>query len=252
MAGSNPNCKVRWLLAEVTYACPLQCPYCSNPTDFAAQKDKLTTSDWCDVFKQARDMGAVQLGFSGGEPLVRQDLEDMIEYSHGLGFYTNLITSTVGMNEQRLKNFKELGLDNIQVSFQAGREEVNNYLAGTDAFQQKIDTAKLVKKYGFSLVFNIVLTRYNIDDIKHILDMSMDLDADYVELANTQYYGFALHNRQQLMPTRQQVEYAEKIAHQYQAKYKDQRQIYFVVPDYFQNRPKPCMDGWGKIFLPLP
>lgn len=252
MVGSqsqHEECQLRWLLAELTYKCPLQCPYCSNPLDFALHKDELTTQQWKDVFKQARELGAVQLGFSGGEPLVRQDLEELIEYAHGLGYFTNLITSAMSLTEERMKNFKEIGLDNIQVSFQAGQEDVNNYLAGTDVFQHKVAMAKLVKKYDFSLVFNIVITRYNIDDIEHILQMSMDLDADYVELANTQYYGFALANRSKLMPTREQVEKAEAITNVYQEKYKGKKQIYFVVPDYFETRPKACMDGWGKVFL---
>jgi pyrroloquinoline quinone biosynthesis protein E len=238
-----------WLLAEVTYRCPLQCPYCSNPTDFAQIKNELSTEEWIRVFKEARAMGAVQLGFSGGEPLVRQDLEELIGSAHDMGFYTNLITSSVGMDEARMKAFKEAGLDNIQISFQAGKQEVNDYLAGTHAFEHKKEMSKLVKKYDFELVFNVVITRYNIDDIEHILQMAMELDADYVELANTQYYGFALVNRPQLMPTKDQIERAFEISSKYQEMYKNKKGIYFIRPDYFENRPKPCMDGWGKVFL---
>lgn len=240
-----------WLLAEVTYRCPLQCPYCSNPTDFAMVKNELTTEEWIRVFKEARAMGAVQLGFSGGEPLVRPDLEELIRAAHGMGFYTNLITSAVGMDEERMKGFKDAGLDNIQISFQAGQEAVSDYLAGTQAFAHKKAMAKLVKKYDFELVFNVVITRYNIDDIEHIIKMSMELDADYVELANTQYYGFALVNRAQLMPTKAQLDRAFEITQKYQELYKDKKGIYFIRPDYFETRPKPCMDGWGKVFLSI-
>lgn len=246
---SNEEHGLRWLLAEITYKCPLQCPYCSNPVDFAMQKGELTTEEWKSVLKQGREMGAVQLGFSGGEPLVRTDLEELVEYGHQLGYYTNLITSTMGLNEERLKRLKAVGLDTIQVSFQAGKEQVNDFLAGTHAYQHKVEMAKLIKNYGFSLVFNIVITRYNIDDIEHILSMAMDLDADYVELANTQYYGFALENRAQLMPTREQIDAALVIAKKYQDQYRGEKQIYFVVPDYFENRPKPCMNGWAKLFV---
>lgn len=238
-----------WLLAEITYRCPLQCPYCSNPTDFANIKNELTTDEWIRVFEEAREMGAVQLGFSGGEPLVRQDLEILIAKAHDLGFFTNLITSAVGMDEDRIKRFKDAGLDNIQISFQAGQEVVSDYLAGTHAFEHKRAMAKLVKKYDFQLVFNVVITRYNIDDIEHIIKMSMELDADYVELANTQYYGFALVNRAQLMPSQEQLDRAFQITQKYQELYKDKKGIYFIRPDYFENRPKPCMDGWGKVFL---
>lgn len=240
-----------WLLAEITYRCPLQCPYCSNPTDFANVKNELSTEEWIRVFKEARNMGAVQLGFSGGEPLVRQDLEVLIKAAHDMGFYTNLITSAIGMDETRMKALKEAGLDNIQISFQAGQEVVSDYLAGTHAFAHKKEMAKLVKKYDFELVFNVVITRYNIDDIEHIIKMSMELDADYVELANTQYYGFALVNRPQLMPTQAQIDRAWEITQKYQELYKNKKGIYFIWPDYFENRPKPCMNGWGKVFLSI-
>lgn len=238
-----------WLLAELTYHCPLQCPYCSNPTDFALQKDELTTEQWIDVFKQGRKMGAVQLGFSGGEPLVRQDLEILIKEAHDLGYYTNLITSGVGMDEDRVKAFKDNGLDTIQISFQASEKDVNNYLAGTDSFEHKIAMAKAVKSQGFSLVFNIVIHKLNIDHTKDILDMALELGADYVELANTQYYGFAFENKAELIPTREQLAQSEKIAHEYQDKYADKMTIYYIAPDYFENRPKPCMNGWGSIFM---
>lgn len=240
-----------WLLAEITYRCPLQCPYCSNPTDFAQIKNELSTEEWIRVFKEARAMGAVQLGFSGGEPLVREDLEELIKAAHDMGFYTNLITSAIGMDETRIKAFKEAGLDNIQISFQAGQEAVSDYLAGTHAFAHKKEMAKLVKKYDFELVFNVVITRYNIDDIEHIIKMSMELDADYVELANTQYYGFALVNRPQLMPTQAQIDRAFEITQKYQELNKNKKGIYFIRSDYFENRPKPCMNGWGKVFLSI-
>lgn len=248
--GSNASPpKPLWLLAEVTYKCPLQCPYCSNPLDIAKYKDELSTEDWIRVFREARAMGAVQLGFSGGEALVRQDLETLIAEAHELGFYTNLLTSGVGMDEARIGAFKEAGLDHIQISFQASSEEINNFLAGTESFQHKLEMARLVKQYGYPMVLCFVLHRHNTDQVEEILQLAHALEADYVELATTQYYGWAMQNREQLMPTREQVEQAEAIAHRYQQALQGKMKIYYVVPDYYEDRPKACMSGWGAIFL---
>ena len=252
-AGSEPNNQPKplWMLAELTYKCPLQCPYCSNPVDFAKYKNELSTEDWLRVMREARAMGATQLGFSGGEPLVRRDLEELIAEARRLGFYTNLITSGVGMDEERIKGFKKAGLDHIQVSFQASSEELNNFIAGTDAFQHKLEMARLVKKYDYPMVLCFVLHRRNQDQVQDILELAIALNADYVELATTQYYGWAMVNRDQLMPTRAQLERAEAIAHEYQEKMKGKMKIYYVVPDYFETRPKACMNGWGAVFLTI-
>ncbi|MCU7942914.1 MAG: pyrroloquinoline quinone biosynthesis protein PqqE [Candidatus Thiodiazotropha sp. (ex Cardiolucina cf. quadrata)] len=241
--------KPLWLLAELTYKCPLQCPYCSNPLDIARYKDELSTEDWIRVFREARALGAVQLGFSGGEALVRKDLEVLIAEAHKLGYYTNLLTSGVGMDETRIKAFKEAGLDHIQVSFQASSEELNNFIAGNNSFRHKLEMARLVKKYDYPMVLCFVLHRHNEDQVEQILEMSHALEADYVELATTQYYGWALHNRQQLLPSRGQVEAAEAVAHRYQEKFKGKMRIFYVVPDYHEERPKACMNGWGAVFL---
>lgn len=238
-----------WLLAELTYACPLQCPYCSNPMDFAKIKSELTTEEWIDVFKQARAMGATQLGLSGGEPLVRPDILELIRAARDLGFYTNLITSGIGLDANKAKAFKEAGLDHIQVSFQASSEDLNNLIAGTDAFQHKIEMAKAVKAAGYPMVLCFVTHRQNIDKIDEILDLAINLDADYVELATTQYYGWAMHNRDQLLPMKEQLVRAERIAHEYQEQQKGNMKIYYVVPDYYEDRPKACMNGWGNVFL---
>ena len=243
--------KPLWLLAELTYKCPLQCPYCSNPLDIARYKDELSTDEWIRVFREARAMGAVQLGFSGGEALVRKDLEELIAAAHDLGFYTNLLTSGVGMDERRIQAFKEAGLDHIQISFQASSEEINNFIAGNNSFQHKLEMARLVKKYDYPMVLCFVLHRHNQDQVEQILEMALSLQADYVELATTQYYGWALLNRDQLLPTREQVEHAEAVAHRYQEKLKGRMRIYYVVPDYYEERPKACMKGWGSIFLTI-
>ncbi len=251
MAGSVSSNKSPpfWLLAELSYACPLQCPYCSNPIDFARYKEELSTDDWVRVIQEARAMGATQLGFSGGEPLVRKDLEHLIKTARDIGFYTNLITSGIGLTEARISAFKAAGLDHIQVSFQASSEELNNIIAGTDAFKHKLEMARLVKAYDYPMVLCFVTHRHNIDHIQSMLDLAERLEADYVELATTQYYGWAWHNRDQLLPTKGQLERAEHIAHTYQEKLRGKMKIYYVVPDYYESRPKPCMNGWGAVFL---
>lgn len=240
-----------WLLAELTYACPLQCPYCSNPVDMANYKNELSTEDWIRVMREARKMGSTQLGFSGGEPLTRTDLEELIAEARQLGFYTNLITSGLGMDEKRVQAFKQAGLDHIQVSFQASSADLNNFIAGTDAFEHKLEMARAVKKHGYPMVLCFVLHRQNEPYVKEILDLSVSLDADYVELATTQYYGWAFHNKDYLIPTRQQLLKAEAVTKEYQEKLKGKMKIYYVIPDYFEDRPKKCMDGWGAIFLTI-
>ncbi len=200
--------------------------------------------------QQARELGAAQLGFSGGEPLIRQDLETLVAAARDMGYYTNLITSGIGMDEVRVAELKQAGLDHIQISFQASSEELNNRIAGSNkAFQQKIAMAKAVKQAGYPMVLNYVLHRDNIDEIAQILDMSLELQADYVELANTQYHGWAFHNRAHLLPTPEQLHKAEAITNQFKAKLAGDMRVFFIVPDYYQDRPKACMGGWGSIFL---
>ncbi len=243
-----------WLLAEVTYRCPLQCPYCSNPKDFASYNNQeLTTQQWIDVFEQGRKLGAVQLGFSGGEPIVRQDLNELIGAGRELGYYTNLITSGVGLTEEKIKSFKKSGLDHIQVSFQASDESVNSLISGSKkAFQQKLAMAKEVKANGYPMVLNFVTHRHNIDRIDKIIELCVELKADYVELATCQYYGWAVDNLHQLLPTQEQLARAERITNEYREKLAAEGnpiKLIFVTPDYYEERPKACMNGWGQIFL---
>jgi len=255
VTGSNlPNEPSRpgpplWLLAELTYRCPLHCVYCSNPLDFAKVDDELSTEDWKRVFHEARALGAVQLGFSGGEPMVREDLAVLVAEAHGLGFYTNLITSGVGLNEARIGELKAAGLDHIQVSFQDSTKEVNDFLSSTRTFDLKLRVARLVKNQGYPMVLNVVLSRLNIDHIDKIIEMAVALDADFLELANTQYYGWAYLNRDHLLPTRAQIERAERVTNAYRAKLGGRMKMFFVVPDYYADRPKACMNGWGSVFL---
>ncbi|WCR44168.1 pyrroloquinoline quinone biosynthesis protein PqqE [Stutzerimonas stutzeri] len=244
-----------WLLAELTYRCPLQCPYCSNPLDFARSHDELSTAEWIEVFRQAREMGAAQLGFSGGEPLVRQDLAELIAAARGLGYYTNLITSGIGLTEEKIASFAEAGLDHIQISFQAADEEVNNLLAGSrKAFAHKLEMARAVKKHGYPMVLNFVTHRHNIDNIDQIIRLCIELEADFVELATCQFYGWAELNRAGLLPSKEQLVRAERITNEWRDKLAAENhpcKLIFVTPDYYEERPKACMNGWGNLFLDI-
>jgi PqqA peptide cyclase len=238
-----------WLLLELTYRCPLHCVFCYNPTDFDSTGAELPTEAWLRVLSEARALGAVQLGLSGGEPLVREDLEELVSAAHGLGFYSNLITSGVGMTEARIRALKAGGLDHIQLSFQDSTREMNDFLSSTRTFDLKAKVAELIRAHGYPMVLNVVLHRHNIDHVAQILEMAERMGAQYVELANTQYYGWAWLNRADLLPSRAQLERAEEVTRAFRERVGNKMQIYFVVPDYFETRPKPCMSGLGSVFL---
>lgn len=240
-----------WLLAEVTYKCPLHCVFCYNPVNYAHTPDELSTDEWLRVLREARAAGSVQCGFSGGEPLLRDDLETLVAQAHQLGFYTNLLTSGVGLTEVRARALKDAGLDHIQLSFQDSTRELNDFLSHTKTFDLKQRTAALIKSHGWPMVLNCVIHRLNIDYIEQIIDMAVALGAEYLELANSQYYSWAELNRDQLLPSREQLERAERLTHHCRAKYGDRIKILFVVPDYYETRPKKCMNGWGNVFLTI-
>ena len=252
-AGSVPNKPGNplWLLAEITYKCPLHCVFCYNPVDYTNYGQELTTEDWLRVLRQGREIGATQLGFSGGEPLVRDDLEILVAEARKLGYYSNLITSGVGLNEKRISAFKEGGLDHIQLSFQDSTKELNDFLSSTRTFDLKQKVAKLIKKHEYPMVLNCVLHRHNIDHVQQILEMAEAMEAEYVELANTQYYGWAYVNRDHLLPTREQLQRAEEVTNKFRERVGNKMRIFFVVPDYYENRPKACMNGWGAVFLTI-
>jgi pyrroloquinoline quinone biosynthesis protein E len=240
-----------WLLLELTYRCPLHCVFCYNPTDFANVGAELATEDWLRVLREARALGAVQLGLSGGEPLAREDLEIIVAEAARLGFYSNLITSGIGMTEARIDALKRAGLDHIQLSFQDSTREVNDFLSSTRTFELKAKVAALIRKYEYPMVLNVVLHRLNIDHVEEILGMAERIGADYVELANTQYYGWAWLNRDRLLPSREQVRRAEEATQRFRERNAGKMRVFFVVPDYFETRPKACMSGLGSVFLTI-
>lgn len=237
------------LLAELTHRCPLHCPYCSNPIDLARSQSELTTDDWKRVFSQARELGALQLGLSGGEPLIRRDLEELVAHAHSLGFYQTLVTSAVGLTRERAVKLKAAGLEHVQISIQDSDKEIAEKIAGTRSWDAKLLAAQWIKELDFAFTVNVVLHRANLDHLEELIDIAGALGADRIELANTQYYGWAVLNRESLMPTRAQIERSEAIVDRAVAKYRGRMQIIYVLPDYYSEFPKPCQGGWGNFYL---
>ncbi len=243
--------KPLWLVLELTYRCPLRCPWCSNPLNFADITSELSTDEWKQVMRQARSLGSIQLGLSGGEPMVRDDIEDLVAYSGELGFYTNLITSGMGLTKERLIELKKGGLKQVQLSVQHSNRQKNDALVGAPSFDKKMAIAEEIKAQGFPFVLNIPVSRHNIEDVDNMLDIAEELGVEYIEFANLQYYNWALLNRAELMPTKEQLDYAEARIIERRKRLGNKMTIYFVVPDYFDGRPKACMNGWGAIHLTI-
>ncbi len=234
------------LLAELTYACPLHCPYCSNPLNLGDYREELTTPEWQRVIAEAAELGVLQLHLSGGEPLQRRDLVDIVRFASGHGMYTNLITSASGLSSRRAELLRAAGLDHVQISIQADEAALSDRIAGMPSFERKLAAARLVKKLGWPLTLNVVLHRQNIDRIGRILDLAAELGADRIELANTQYYGWAQRNREVLLPSRTQLERAEAVVRAARERLRGQMEMIYVIPDYYSKYPKPCMGGWGR------
>jgi len=210
---------------------------------------ELATDDWKRVFTQARALGVLQLGLSGGEPMIRKDLEELATHARSLGLYSTLVTSGLGLTRTRAERLRDAGLEHIQISIQDVDPETAERIAGVSSVKQKRAAVAIVKELGFALSINVVLHRANLDRIGAIIDLAAELGADRIELANTQYYGWALENRASLMPTREQVARAKATAEDAMRRYKGRMQILFVLPDYFERYPKPCYGGWGKLYL---
>jgi pyrroloquinoline quinone biosynthesis protein E len=237
------------LLAELTHRCPLHCPYCSNPVEMVGSKGELSTDEWKRVFTEARALGVLQLGLSGGEPLARADLEGLAAHAHELGFYTTLVTSGVGLTRMRAEALRGAGLEHIQISIQDAETDEADRIAGARAAHVKREAAAIVRELGFAFSINAVLHRSNLDRIGPIIELAAALGADRLELANTQYYGWALANRTSLLPTAAQVEAAARVADEAKRRYRGRMQILYVLPDYYEEYPKPCYGGWGRTYI---
>lgn len=237
------------LLAELTHRCPLHCGYCSNPLELIEREKELSTRQWTEVFTQARDIGVLQVHLSGGEPLARPDLPELVSHVSGLGAYVNLVTSGLGLTEARLADLADRGLDHVQLSVQGATAERADLLAGARAHHHKITAAALVRARGLPLTVNAVLHRGNHDQLAGLIELAEAMGADRLELANTQYYGWALRNRAALMPTPEQLAAAEPVVRAAIERLKGAMEIVYVLADYYEPYPKPCMHGWGALQL---
>ncbi len=236
------------LLAEITYRCPLHCPYCSNPTQMRNDRE-LTTDEWGRVIREAARLGVLQIGFSGGEPLARRDLAELVHTAREARLYTNLITSGVSLDESRALELRDAGLDSVQLSFQSDHADLADEIAGAHAHQRKLDAAASIRAAGISLSLNFVIHRRNIDRLPQIIELTETLGAGRVELANVQFYGWAFLNRAALLPTREQVVRAREVATTAKTRLAGKIDIFYVLPDYYETRPKPCLNGWGQRYL---
>ncbi|WP_226580694.1 pyrroloquinoline quinone biosynthesis protein PqqE [Acuticoccus sediminis] len=238
------------LLAEVTHKCPLQCPYCSNPVALEAPSGELTPSEWGRVFRQAAALGALQLHLSGGEPLVRRDIVDIVREARAADLYVNLITAAVTLTPEKADALVEAGVDHVQVSLQdATAEGCGRITNMKGAYEKKRAACRLVTERGLPLTLNAVVHRHNLDNVELMIDLAVELGAHRLEVANTQYYGWALANRAALMPRPDQVEHAGKVVEAARERLRGTLAIDYVAPDYYARYPKPCMSGWGREFL---
>ena len=237
------------LLAELTYRCPLACPYCSNPLQLGRYRRELDTATWQRVLSEAAALGVVQVHFSGGEPLVRRDLPEIIRQARQLDLYSNLSTGATLADEATLQGLKDAGLDALQISLLDSRPSGNDWLAGAASFTKKQAAVVAARRIGFPITLNVVLHRHNLDHLDEIIDLACDWQVDRLELAHVQYTGWAFRNRAALLPSRQQVERAAETVAQARERLKGRPDILHVLPDYFQEYPKACLQGWGRVFL---
>ena len=238
------------LLAELTHRCPLACPYCSNPLTLERAGNELDTDDWRRVLTEAANLGVLQAHFSGGEPLIRKDLETLIAHAAGCGLYTNLITSGMALSQARANALAQAGLDHAQLSLQDTDAAGADRFAGSkDTLAKKTASAAMLRNADLPLTLNAVMHRGNLDHLEAMIETALRFGAGRLEVAHVQYYGWALRNRAALMPTRAQIDRATGIVTAARARLSGRLVIDYVVPDYYASRPKPCMGGWGQRFL---
>jgi len=234
------------LIAEITHRCPLHCVYCSNPVEMQARERELVTETWVKVFAAAGELGVLQLHLTGGEPLARSDLTELVSAGRQANLYVNLITSGIGLGADRLQALVGAGLDHIQLSFQDANEDAANEFAGARTHSRKIDLARLIKSCPVAFTVNMVVHRRNLDRLEQMIALAEELEADRLEIAHVQYYGWALRNREALLPTRSQWERSLAVVTAARERLAGRMRIDFVAPDYYAKYPKPCMGGWGR------
>jgi pyrroloquinoline quinone biosynthesis protein E len=237
------------LIAEVTHRCPLHCVYCSNPLQLIATKAELSTEEWIRVFQEASRLGVLHLHLTGGEPAARADLKELIAGARQAGLYTNLITSGLGLPEARLAELVEAGLDHIQLSFQDSRDEPARWIAGAKGHAYKVLLAEKIRGLPVAFTVNLVVHRQNLDHIEEMIAFIEQLRPERMEIAHAQYYGWALKNRDTLLPTPQQLENCMRAVEAAQLRLAGKIRIDSVVPDYYARYPKACMGGWGRRLM---
>src|SRR5882762_8344965 len=237
------------LIAELTHRCPLHCVYCSNPLEMQSRANELSTEIWSRVFREASEAGVLQADLTGGEPLARTDIVDLIRAARAAGLYVNLITSGLPLDEAKLAALVEAGLDHIQLSFQGAREDTANEISGTKSHEHKLRVLEWIKKHRIALTLNFVIHRGNIDQLGEMVALAESSSAARIEFANVQYYGWAFANRENLLPTRQQVNDSVEFMKREQERLRGRIRLEFVVPDYYAKYPKPCMGGWGRKLM---
>jgi PqqA peptide cyclase len=237
------------LIAEITHRCPLHCVYCSNPLQMTGAESELATQEWIGVFHEAACLGILHVHLTGGEPLARADLKELVEAAHSAGLYTNLITSGIGLSEARLASLVDAGLDHIQLSFQDSREQSANWIAGAKAHAHKVALAETIRRFRIAFTVNLVVHRQNLDHLEEMIAFAEQLRPDRMEIAHAQYYGWALKNRDTLMPTRRQLENCLRIVGEAQERLSGRIRIDCVIPDYYARYPKACMGGWGRSII---
>ena len=238
------------LLAELTHRCPLACPYCSNPLELVAREGELDTATWIRVFQEAADLGVLQLHLSGGEPVSRRDLPELVAGARQAGLYVNLITSGIGLTEARLDALEAAGLDHVQLSLQGVRAGIADRIGGyKGGFNRKLEVARSITVRGLPLTLNAVMHRQNLCDLDQTIAFAAELGARRIEIACVQFYGWALTNREALLPSREQVEAAKRTVAAALESYRGRLAIDFVPPDYYADFPKACMGGWGSTGL---
>jgi pyrroloquinoline quinone biosynthesis protein E len=238
------------LLCELTYRCNLQCPYCYNPRNLYAYRDELNDDEWRRVIEEACELGVLQVHVSGGEPTLRPKTAlAVVETAHKHDRYTNLITQGTFLEEELLDRFVAAGLDHVQISIQAPETELADYIAGARVHEKKLAAIERVLKRDVAFTLNCVLHRANHDRLPQVIALAERLGVRRLELANTQFYGWAFTNRAWLMPTREQVRAGERIVAEAQERLRGTMQITYVLPDYYEDLPKPCMHGWGNAFM---
>ena len=237
------------LIAEITHCCPLHCVYCSNPLHMSGASSELSTQEWIRVFEQAAKLGVLHLHLTGGEPAARADLSELVAGARSAGLYTNLITSGVGLSEKRLAEIVHAGLDHVQLSFQDSREDSANWIAGARAHQVKMGLARAIRQHRVAFTVNLVVHRQNLDHLEEMIAFIEGMQPDRMEIAHAQYYGWALKNRAELIPTREQLDRAVKIVAEAERRLSGKIRIDSVVPDYYARYPKACMGGWGQRLM---